>query len=1040
MRYAKYTKWFFLKAGIIVLACSCPGFLASQEEVLVFHRLTTAENLSSQNYNSHIFKDSEGFTWISSIDGLNRFDGKAVRQYLSKAGDSLSLVDGNIQKGFFEDAQGVLWFSTVEVIHGYDPKDDVFKRYLLMPEQGNSQPDFHLIHFDPSTNRFWVMVNDSLLLFPKARPGKPKLLDTINHYYSYNFAIQDSEHSPIYQLAVPQRNGWEVRTYRNGNKISQVSYPEQRFPGFLPTSFLFEKDDRLWAGCDTGLVALNMTDGKTQLYQRFNGLSITGITGLAALDERTLVVSTLEKGIFYFDRRSLAFTHRLFSTGDDGIAPFRQPVEHIYLDKDKTLWISSPGKGVFYTNLHKRKFKSFLQNLPGMPNLNFVRAMSEDHFGRIWCLTGNGVAVLNENGTLAPGFEKFRGAGVPFAGSAPYHIFCDRTGRVWVCTLKGLYVLSKLSGTFERVPVPPDSPSPEVAFTFVHQLANGTIWVSSFNAGVFEAVEKNGNISLVPLAQFSSDKRYTQLYDDTSGRLFVSQAWDSLLICQWKEDKLVQEKSLSLPGRLVHAFVEDEKRKTLWVATSNGLFRLDRQEGGWMLRQDPGFPFSTINGLLLNDNGDLWASTNLGLFRYQPDSAKYRAYQLADGLQALEFNFLACLKTSKGAFAFGGVNGVNLFFPDQIQDLQVQARPVITNIVLNDIQPYSGDCALTKARNVSHFKKLILPYGNTLTFHFAALEYSDPAANRFQYQLENLDNDWTPSGMENFARYPILWEGRYIFKVRASNSDGIWSSHVARLEVVIEPPWFRTWQFYLALALAAAGAVYGFYRYRIRQIREKAEINTRSAENKMAALRAQMNPHFIFNSLNTVNGFIMRQDSKGAIEYVSQFSKLMRKTLEHSRVGSISLEEEIELLELYLKIEARRFSQPFTYSITTGNEVDMFGVKIPSMLLQPFVENAIKHGLFHKKEAGHINIAFLLENGSLKCVVEDNGVGRAKAAEINAQQGRSHVSRGLEIVEERLEILHKSSPEKGAIKTIDLFDLQRNPIGTRVEIKLPLAS
>ena len=199
-----------------------------------------------------------------------------------------------------------------------------------------------------------------------------------------------------------------------------------------------------------------------------------------------------------------------------------------------------------------------------------------------------------------------------------------------------------------------------------------------------------------------------------------------------------------------------------------------------------------------------------------------------------------------------------------------------------------------------------------------------------------------------------------------------------------------------------------------------------------------MNPHFVFNSLQTVNGFIARQDLRGAMEYINQFARLMRVILENSREGQISLEREIELLELYMKIEARRFSNPFTFAITVGKEVDTYNMEIPSMLLQPFVENAIKHGLFHKKEAGHISIAFLRENGGLKCVVEDNGVGRVKSAELNAQQGRDHKSRGLEIVNERLAIISASHPGNYDVKTSDLLDRQHNPTGTRVEITLPL--
>jgi LytS/YehU family sensor histidine kinase len=201
-------------------------------------------------------------------------------------------------------------------------------------------------------------------------------------------------------------------------------------------------------------------------------------------------------------------------------------------------------------------------------------------------------------------------------------------------------------------------------------------------------------------------------------------------------------------------------------------------------------------------------------------------------------------------------------------------------------------------------------------------------------------------------------------------------------------------------------------------------LNTRIAENKMSALRAQMNPHFIFNSMQTVNGIISRKDMMGAVKYINQFSRLMRLILENSRGGNVSIEKEIEFLKSYMEIKKRRFKDPFSYNITVDDEVNTFDTEIPSMLTQPFVENAIKHGLFHKKGKGIISIKFLRENGSLKCIIEDDGVGRAKTLELNTQSGRTHQSRGLQIVDERLELIRQSHPGNYKVKITDLFDLE----------------
>lgn len=187
-----------------------------------------------------------------------------------------------------------------------------------------------------------------------------------------------------------------------------------------------------------------------------------------------------------------------------------------------------------------------------------------------------------------------------------------------------------------------------------------------------------------------------------------------------------------------------------------------------------------------------------------------------------------------------------------------------------------------------------------------------------------------------------------------------------------------------------------------------------------------------------LNGFIVNNDKIGAVEYVSQFSDLMRMILENSRKNKIPLEQEINLLELYIEIEVLRFANPFNYEIIIDEQIDTFDIQIPAMLLQPFVENAIKHGLFHKKEKGNLLITFKKEANFLICSIQDDGVGRAESHRMNAQKGRKHKSRGLEIIKEQLEIFQQSGFGKVDYKIIDLYSPDQRSIGTKAEITLPI--
>jgi sensor histidine kinase YesM len=294
-------------------------------------------------------------------------------------------------------------------------------------------------------------------------------------------------------------------------------------------------------------------------------------------------------------------------------------------------------------------------------------------------------------------------------------------------------------------------------------------------------------------------------------------------------------------------------------------------------------------------------------------------------------------------------------------------------------------------------------------------------------------------GERGFARYAKMEAGTHTLILQAANSDGIWGRPVAVLQMEVDAPLHKKWQTYLAGALMVSVGLWLFAKQRIRRARYEASLKTRAAENRLAALTSQMNPHFVFNCLQTANGLIANGDNKGAMKYVTQFAKLMRTTLENSRVNFISLEDEVRLLELYLTLEQKRLERPFRFEVTVADDLDPQDVQIPPMLLQPFVENAIKHGVFHRTDRkGEILVSFGKEGGSLVCTVRDNGVGRKFSAEKKEKENRQHVSRGLEIVNERLQVMRQHTPGNYGVKTEDLYEASGETAGTLVRVWLPL--
>ena len=216
----------------------------------------------------------------------------------------------------------------------------------------------------------------------------------------------------------------------------------------------------------------------------------------------------------------------------------------------------------------------------------------------------------------------------------------------------------------------------------------------------------------------------------------------------------------------------------------------------------------------------------------------------------------------------------------------------------------------------------------------------------------------------------------------------------------------------------------------------KKELEHQATELEMQALRAQMNPHFIFNCLSSINRFILKNKTEEASDYLTKFSRLIRMVLNNSKCAFISLEDELETLRLYLEMERLRFKNSFDYSFSYKNAVDVGNIFIPPLLLQPFAENAIWHGLMHKQEKGFLNFDFRAEENFLMCIITDNGVGREQAEFLKSKSAENQKSMGLKITSERLSLLNSNSNEQTFFTIEDLTDENGNAIGTSIHLKI----
>jgi hypothetical protein len=408
-----------------------------------------------------------------------------------------------------------------------------------------------------------------------------------------------------------------------------------------------------------------------------------------------------------------------------------------------------------------------------------------------------------------------------------------------------------------------------------------------------------------------------------------------------------------------------------------------------------------------------------------------------DGIQSSEFNQNAALKTKDGEFLLGGMNGFNAFYPGDINQ-----NKYIPPIVITCFKKYNE----VQKSEINDEDTIELSYkDNFFSFEFSALDYSNPSKNKYAYKLEHFDKDWIYcDANKRFAEYTKVSPGIYKFRVNGTNCDGVWNEKGVSVTIIINPPWWATWMFRIPFIFFVIFTGWYIITRRFRQLSKKHEMEKKVLEIEkqlfdleQKALQLQMNPHFIFNSLNSIQSFIVNNDSDKATLYLAKFAQLMRLILANSREQFVPVKDEIKVLIYYMDIENLRFDNKFDYKITVDPEIDDDFVGIPPMIIQPYVENAILHGIIHKKEKGNISIILSLRKENIHCVVEDDGVGREKAMEIKNNSGFEHKSRGMIITKERLEILNKQIKGQISVNVFDLKDENGIAKGTKVEIIIP---
>ena len=962
---------------------------------------SVAQSFYFQNYSvedglpfidvSTIFQDSKGNLWSGGYGGLSKFDGVSFTNFSPKDGLLNHLVTC-----IAENNHGDLLVGTINGINKL-----VGKNFLSYTTKNGLISNSITASLKDTKGNVWFGTDK----------GISQMVDSVFINFTSKDGLIDNTINCIYQdnqgnIWIGTNNGISVfdgKKFTNYNKSN----------GLLTTHINGITEDAqhtIWIATATGLCKFE--NNKFTYYTKAQGLIDNDIKAIITDYKNTLWLAT-NNGLIKFENEKFTryslrknlnsnsisslyqdYEHNLWIGTYDGLFKYRgnpfasygiddgltsQFIHGILRDSNNTLWIGSKDGGLYkYETGHFTQYNNKQDGLKA----NKVSDIYEFAKGTLWLATDSGLVIFNG--------KKFV-TGTDSSGVFKHLINCfykDSKNNIWI---GGNDEIFKYDGKkFTHYPIKGRRENLQV-WTFVEDL-KGTLWIGSYLGGLIKYDGKKFTECSEQLG-LKNDSYLASLIDK-QGNIYLG-TLDGLWMFNptaLNSKPVNFSESDGMSSDLIYSLTFGKTENEIWAGTNQGVNKIDiaefkRSQKKMIIPFGKLEGFSGVecnNGTWVDNNGSIWFGTVNGLIKYDPHE------------------YIENTAESKTS-----ITGFRLFYKDTLLKNK-------TNLKYND---------------------------NNITFHYSGISLTNYAKVRYSHILEGFEKSWSPPSKERLVTYSNLPSGKYTFKVISSNNEGLWNKTPVTFEFTISTPFWKSWEFIVLMVLLIIATTFLTVRYRIRKIKiseiKKTELNKKIAHIESQALRAQMNPHFIFNTLSSIQHYISNNNTDEALKYLSKFAKLMRKIMENSKQQMIAVAEEINALNLYLELEAMRFDKKFQYIIDIDPNIDQNYDRIPSMLIQPYVENAIIHGLLPKEGVGKISIVLQKQGDTILCIIEDTGIGREKSMTFKKNRVQQHKSMGMSITQERLDILNSSLSSNINAEVIDLFE-KGVPTGTRIRLSIPL--
>ncbi|RZL45651.1 MAG: hypothetical protein EOP00_17020 [Pedobacter sp.] len=959
------------------------------------------------------FVDKDGFVWYSiNTEGVfYRFDGKNKIEYNFFGAEKKNIMVGDpLIVNWFQDSNGIIWAINLKGAFLINPKTFSVRFIKWEPWKNvGYHRDYRSVTIkEDKLNNIWIAIGDYYILKFDANYKPIKIIDNrVNPSMGFMRIIKLLDNGKV--LVKTDKNlividEKEKKVFKNSDY-----YGINTFSNFVENGKIFQKNG-------SGIYYLNDTPYPYKYIKEFDiQVFDYPYENFVHLDSKLISSGTYKK---VYISEILDPTH--IRTTDS--LTLKTRINNVSFDKDKNgiVWFSTAEK-IYMLKTKSTKFKKHLQ----FDYQVSTRSMFSDAKDNLYVGSYSGLWKIDTKGkpqrTFSPENEYHYYNSMVLENDSILWSFDDGSSlsRMNLKTGKRKFFSSNPREDFQTI--------------FLKKKAVDSFWIGS-NKGLFVFDKKTANITRIK-QQLLNNLMLYDLIQTKDGSVWV--ATEKGLFVKVKGKPFINYKKLN-PSFVYNnlLYLHEDKHQNLWIGTSNNGVLVVNIRSGKIINYDQssGLSSNTVCGVLESKNA-LWFSTFYGLSAFNKKTRQFNNFYEEDGISNNEFNLRSLYKKNDTTFYFGGLDGITEFNPEKVGTEKKGYK-----IFLSSCEYYSKKNEQL-VKDYLHLKNKVitLPYNkNFFSADFAINDIFYYDKNTYYYKLEGLSDEWVNIGASGTVKLYGLPAGDYILYVKGKDFEGFETINQIKIHIRIEQIFYRTPVFIVFLRLLTFSFIIHYYRKKAHKQKKIFLREKEITELKSNALKAQMNPHFVFNILNNIQSIMMLKGELEVNKYFVAFSRLMRLTLDISKQEFVSLKDEIDYLRNYILLHNLQLNDELIYTITIDESIkDTESLYIQGMFVQPFVENAILHGLSPKKDDKRIDINYSTQNGYIIVAIEDNGIGREASAFINKNRNHNYKSWSTIIVNERIKIINAIDKESILISIEDLKQGE-NAVGTRVILKFKI--